>query len=191
MGGCSDEGARSVTEARGEVSVSEAGSALSDSRVGEIDLSIVLPAYNESARIRNGLEVLLASIERKELGWNTTEVIVVDDGSTDDTALQAESLLTSFKNSTVIRLPQNRGKGAAIRSGVGRARGATIVFMDVDMAVHPSQLPALLEALEDADVAIGSRALPESKTEYGSPLRILMGRSFARIVRALHPPSSS
>ena len=93
--------------------------------------------------------MLLASIERNELGSNTIEVIVVDDGSATTQRVQADTLLASFKNSTVIRHPENRGKGAAIRSGVGRVRGATIAFMDVDMAVHPSQLPALLEALDE------------------------------------------
>ena len=57
--------------------------------------------------------------------------------------------------------------------------------MDVDMAVHPSQLPSLLAALEEADVAVGSRALPESKTECDSPLRIVMGRSFTLMVRSM------
>jgi len=164
--------------------VNEGGPALPPWRGSEVDLSIVLPAYNESGRIRAGLEVLLASIKRNELGRHTTEIIVVDDGSTDDTAVQAQRLLASFEHSTVVSLTHNRGKGAAVRCGVALARGATIAFMDVDMAVHPSQLPLLLDALDDADVAIGSRALPKSKTEYGSPLRIVMGRSFARLVRS-------
>ena len=71
-----------------------------------ISLSLVLPAYNESERIETGLEVLMASIERGELGPGQTEIIVVDDGSTDDTAALADRLLASFANSTVIRLPQ-------------------------------------------------------------------------------------
>jgi dolichyl-phosphate beta-glucosyltransferase len=155
------------------------------SEANTIQLSLVLPAYNECERIETGLEVLIASIERGELGPDETEIIVVDDGSTDDTAAMADRLLASFINSTVIRLPHNRGKGAAIRSGVARARGATIAFMDVDMAVHPSQLPLLLDALAEADVAVGSRALPDSKTECDSPLRIVMGRSFSLIVRSM------
>ena len=109
----------------------------------------------------------------------------MDDGSTDDTAALADRMLASFTNSTVIRLPRNCGKGAAIRAGIARARGATIAFMDVDMAVHPSQLPLLLAALDGADVVVGSRALPDSKTECDSPLRIVMGRSFTLIVRLM------
>ena len=177
--GARDRSRRDGVELRGACQLPESP------ELRSIQLSIVLPAYNESDRIGTGLEVLMASIQRGELGRGEIEIIVVDDGSTDGTAAHADRILASFTNSTVIRLPQNCGKGAAIRTGVARARGATIAFMDVDMAVHPSQLPSLLAALDDADVAIGSRALPESKTECDSPLRILMGRSFTLIVRSV------
>ena len=170
---------------RNDVELIEVGRLPAFWEANTIKLSLVLPAYNECERIETGLEVLIASIERGELGPDETEIIVVDDGSTDDTAAMADRLLASFTNSTVIRLPYNCGKGAAIRSGVARARGATIAFMDVDMAVHPSQLPSLLAALDEADVAVGSRALPESKTECDSPLRIAMGRSFTLLVRSM------
>jgi dolichyl-phosphate beta-glucosyltransferase len=150
-----------------------------------IDLSIVLPAYNESRRIQTGLEVLLASIERGELGSRVIEIIVVDDGCSDSTAADADRLLASFPRRQIIRLPENRGKGAAIRAGVARARGEIVTFMDVDMAVHPSQLPRLIAALDDADVAIGSRALPQSNTECDSRLRTTMGRSFTLLVKVL------
>ena len=170
---------------RDEVELREVDHLPAHSDGSTIQLSLILPAYNESDRMETGLKVLLTSIENGDLGPEQTEIIVVNDGSTDDTDAVADRVLVSFTNSTVIRLPQNCGKGAAIRSGVARARGATIAFMDVDMAVHPSQLPCLLAALKEADLAVGSRALPESKTECDSALRTVMGRSFTLIVRSM------
>src|SRR5262245_27411471 len=87
------------------------------------------------------------------------EVIVVDDGSLDGTAAIAAGLLRALPGSRVIRLPWNSGKGAAIRVGVAAAAGEAIVFMDADLASDVSDLPALLAALEHAEVALGSRRI--------------------------------
>ncbi len=86
-------------------------------------------------------------------------MIIVDDGSLDDTARIAADLLRDVPNSQVIRLPRNRGKGAAVRAGVAAAAGEAIVFMDADLASDVADLPALLAALEHAEVALGSRRL--------------------------------
>ena len=151
----------------------------------EFDLTIIIPVFNEVRRIADGLEVLKASIERGELGGISIEVFVVDDGSTDDTADKATKLVASLPHSAVIRLPKNRGKGAAIRAGINQARGKVVAFMDVDMAVHPSQLVTLLDALGESDVAIGSRSLPGSATRGDTFHRVVMGRTFTRIVKLL------
>jgi glycosyltransferase involved in cell wall biosynthesis len=141
--------------------------------------------FNEVRRITDGLEVLKTSIERGELGGTSIEVLVIDDGSTDDTADLAVRLIAPLPHSAVIRLPTNRGKGAAIRAGINQARGKLVAFMDVDMAVHPSQLVMLLNALGESDVSIGSRSLPGSATEGDTFHRVVMGRTFARIVKLL------
>jgi len=149
------------------------------------ELTIILPAYNEGGRISIGLRTLLACIDGGDLGRQAIELIVVDDGSDDDTAAQAEGLLASFPGSLVVRLPENRGKGAAIREGVARAHGDIVVFMDIDMAAHPSQLPLLLAALDENDVAIGSRSIPGSATQDDTVLRTFTGRTFSRMTQAL------
>jgi len=148
-------------------------------------VTLILPAYNEGRRIATGLGTLLTSLQRGELGEQAFEIIVVDDGSDDDTATQAEHLLTATPRSMVVRLPENRGKGAAIREGVARANGDVVVFMDVDMAVHPSQLPSLLSALDAHDVAVGSRSLPGSVTRDDTLLRTVTGRTFSRLTEGL------
>ncbi|OHV34355.1 hypothetical protein BCD49_23680 [Pseudofrankia sp. EUN1h] len=86
-------------------------------------------------------------------------MIVVDDGSVDDTAGIATELLRDLAKGRVISLPSNNGKGAAVRAGVAAATGEAIVFMDADLASDISDLPALLAALEEAEVALGSRRL--------------------------------
>lgn len=142
-------------------------------------LSIVIPAFNESARLRSTLPVLIAHVADRD-----AEIIVVDDGSDDDTALVAGAILGTFSGQ-VIRLPENRGKGAAVRAGVAAARGEAVLFMDADLATDLEALPTVLKALEDADVVVGSRAVDGAIVYQGTRERALMGRAFNRMVRML------
>src|SRR5262245_15648042 len=113
------------------------------------------------------------------------EVIVVDDGSLDGTAAVAAGLLRGLPGSRVIRLPWNSGKGAAVRVGVAAAAGEAIVFMDADLASDVADLPALLAALEHAEVALGSRRL--GGTVDRSRVRRVGSHLFHRIARLLVP----
>jgi dolichyl-phosphate beta-glucosyltransferase len=140
-------------------------------------LSLVVPAFNESERLSRGIPRLLEVIPHEE-----TEVIVVDDGSTDDTSEVASSQLAELPRSRVIRLPHNSGKGAAVRAGVVEARGEIIAYMDADMATEPSDLALLIDALRQSPLAIGSRALESSVVEDKSGLRRLMTRTFGLMV---------
>jgi glycosyltransferase involved in cell wall biosynthesis len=121
--------------------------------VRQVPVSVVIPAFNEAQRLPRSLPPLLAALRRMP----GAELIVVDDGSVDDTAVVAGSLLTSAPFGQVIRLPWNSGKGAAVRVGVAAATGDAIVFMDADMASDIADLPALVAALERAEVVLGSR----------------------------------
>ncbi|MBV8161555.1 MAG: glycosyltransferase family 2 protein [Acidimicrobiia bacterium] len=143
-------------------------------------LSVVVPAYNEAGRLSASLPPLV------DLAGDVgAELIVVDDGSDDDTAGVAAAHLAGLPGAMVVRLALNSGKGAAVRAGVAHARGRSIVFMDADLATDLGDLPALLDALETADVAIGSRDAPGAVVEGASATRAHMGRTFNRLARAV------
>jgi len=148
-------------------------------------LSIVVPAYNEADRLETSLGRLIEVLWNGLLDAWSTEVILVDDGSSDATYDLAARILAPLPRSEVIRLPGNRGKGAAVRAGVARATGAAIAFLDADMSVDPACIPDLVASLDDLDVAIGSRATDGSVVDCRSVRRMLMGRAFNRFATAL------
>lgn len=143
-------------------------------------LSVVVPAYNEGRRLSAGLQRLMEKVPAAE-----TEIIVVDDHSTDDTAAIARTELAEWPSATVISLPQNRGKGAAVKAGVIRARGESVVFTDADMATDPDDLKNLLSALDHNHVAIGCRSHPGSEVERRGALRTAANRTFGMLVASM------
>ncbi len=145
-----------------------------------VDLSLVIPAYNEASRLETGYARLAPVIEAH--GEALTEVVLVDDGSTDGTREAAQRVYGHLEHLRVIVQPANRGKGAAVRLGIGAAHGARVVVADADMSIDPVHLPALLDALDRADLAPGSRVL-DGHLRYDSALRTLAGRVFNRLVR--------
>ena len=119
---------------------------------GRYRLSLVLPAYNEGQRVAWTIEAMRETLA-SELDPEDVEILVVDDGSTDETADLAESA-----GARVLRQPDNRGKGAAVRAGVLAAAGRTVVFTDADMAYSPSLVLQVLHEVEDGwDMVVGSR----------------------------------
>ena len=146
----------------------------------DIDLSIIIPAFNESSRLRSGferLEPVLDTLDRERL-----EVIVVDDGSSDDTMHRAHEVYGHLANSQFIQQPANRGKGASIRLGIAAARGENLITADADMAIDPHHFAPMLAELVTSDVVPGSRAL-EGKIRYDSILRTYAGAAFNKVVR--------
>ncbi len=122
-------------------------------------LSVIIPAYNEDKRIVKTLESV-----KNYLKNHDSEIIVVDDGSTDTTSIFSQ-----------ISYPKNMGKGYAIKKGVEKALGDLILFIDADNSTPIEEIEKLLKV--DADIVIGSRYLPESNIEKKqSLLRILIGR---------------
>jgi dolichyl-phosphate beta-glucosyltransferase len=149
-------------------------------------LSIVVPAYNEAPRMRNRAGLLNEAAAAGDIDPRSTDLIVVDDGSTDDTARVAERMLAPvFPRLRVLQLKKNSGKGAAVRVGAGAATAPFVAFMDADMSVDPAQIPLLLAAIGSAHLAIGSRSLTESTIESHSRHRVVMGRTFNFVANAL------
>ncbi len=146
-----------------------------------IDVSIIIPAYNEESRIGRSLQTALDYLRS---GSRSFEIIVVDDGSKDKTAEIAESI---DKEIRVLRQPRNLGKGAAVRRGMLEAVGAVRVFSDADFSTPVYELEKILPEIEKgADVCIGSRALNPSLIKKHQPFyREFMGKTFNRIIRVI------
>lgn len=125
---------------------------------GTVRLSVVVPAYNESRQIESTIETLGREL-RATVGEDM-EILVVDDGSTDDTVARAEAA-----GATVVAQPVNLGKGAAVRAGMLAASGRSVVFTDADLAYPAAMIVPMLEGLEDGwDVVVGSRRHEETTT---------------------------
>lgn len=160
-----------------------------------VRLTLVLPTFNESERIDPALDELFGYLRRRgdhardgapgaaELP-TSIEVLVVDDGSSDDTVARVEARPEAAGpidgvELHLLRVPHG-GKGAAVRSGMLAAAGDLVLFADADMATPPDQIPLLVEALTESDVALGSRIQPDGSdmraTQPG--YRRLMGKAF-------------
>jgi len=144
--------------------------------------SIVIPAYNESARLGASLERVLAYVDAQ--GWDA-EVILVNDGSRDDTAEIVRRYAATNPMLRLLENPGNRGKGYSVRNGMLHAQGRIILFSDADLSSPIEEAPKLLQALADgADIAIGSRWLRAETQTQRQPLhRQLFGRVFNLLLR--------
>ena len=125
-----------------------------------VHLSIVIPAYNEEKRIGSSLETVTQYLSQQAY---ESEVVVVDDGSSDDTATLVRQ---RYPNVRVISYEENRGKGYAVKSGMLSAIGEYRVYYDADASTPIEELEKLWRLFEDgADIVLGSRSLPESRVE--------------------------
>jgi len=152
-------------------------------------LTVVIPAFNEADRLPPTLIEIYRYLAASPL-WLPAEVLVVDDGSRDETAAAARSVpATEGVRLEVISHPQNLGKGAAVRSGFIRSRGDEILLCDADLSTPIDQLEVLAERGPATSIRIGSRALDRSLITSRQPgYRDLMGRIFNLAVRTLALP---
>ena len=155
---------------------------------GAVFLSIIIPAYNEAKKIREDIGHLYGYLNRQSFSF---EVIVVDDGSTDETYTILQSFEKQYKNLHIIHCPQNRGKGHAIRTGVGAANGEIIFFADAGTCVPYFETNKGIHLLRNGyDIAIGSRALSNSKIVLAQPRYRQIGSKvfniFARSLMGVH-----
>jgi dolichyl-phosphate beta-glucosyltransferase len=143
-------------------------------------LAIVIPAFNEAARIGGTLDALATYLAATGV---TAELLIIDDGSHDATAAIARAHAPAAR---VIRLPTNRGKGAAVRAGVAQATAARILLCDADLATPIDELPRFMAALDaGADIAVGSRHISGAAIDPRQPLRRrALGAVFRSVTRA-------
>ncbi len=146
------------------------------------DLSIIIPAYNEEARLPETLAKIAAYINTSK---RDTEVLVVDDGSTDATVAAAEGMRDKLPAMRIISNGVNRGKGFSVRHGMLEAHGRIALFTDADLSAPIEEADKLLAAVENRyDVALGSRAINRSLiSARQSRFREFAGIVFNTVVR--------
>ena len=142
-------------------------------------LSVIVPCYNEEARLLPTLGAIIGTLCELDITW---ELIVVDDGSSDKTAELVESL--PFQNSTLLRQNTNQGKGAAVKAGVRAAQGDWVLFTDADNSTPIEEIAHFLPEMltGQSDLICGSRSLSSSTVEGKSALRHIATKVLATLV---------
>jgi len=147
------------------------------------ELSIIIPSYNEELRLPATLSRIAAYTRSSN---RAIEVIVVDDGSRDNTVAAAEKFRNEIPSLRVVSNGENRGKGYSVRHGMQEARGDIVLFTDADLSAPIEEVEKLLPAMKTNDVAIGSRAMDRSQiTVHESHFREFAGIIFNKIVRLI------
>lgn len=145
-------------------------------------LSVIIPAYNEEPNFKKGLlDAVPKYLEKQNYSY---EILIVDDGSSDQTAKLSEDFAQKYKNVRVIKNP-HQGKAETVKRGVSEATGEHILFTDFDQATPISEIEKLLPFFPQYDIVIGSRQLPGAKREKEAFHRHLMGLVFNIIVQAV------
>jgi len=149
-------------------------------------LSVVIPAYNEERRLNVTLGSMWRALRRRFADF---EMIVINDGSIDGTATVVEDFSKKHFGVRLISYSPNRGKGYAVRQGILASRGQYVLFCDADQSTPIREVSKLLQAVECCDIAIGSRAIQESRIVQRQPFyREMMGKIFNKFVRLLAVP---
>ncbi|MDP8221998.1 MAG: glycosyltransferase [Candidatus Lernaella stagnicola] len=154
------------------------------------DLTILVPVYNERNRLDAGLRDILALMEQAPF---STELLVVDDGSTDGTAVRVAETIEGRDDCRLIEIPENRGKGHAVKVGMLAAAGDVRLFTDIDLSVPIDRAADFLRRCQaGADVVIGTRKVAASQVTVHQPRhRAMLGEVFRRTTRWLFTPGLS
>lgn len=147
-------------------------------------LSVIIPCFNEEENIKNYKKELIPAMETLTKDY---EIIAVNDGSSDHTVQELESLKKKIKQLKIVSYENNRGMGYALRQGIKKARGELTVFLDSDMTFHPSQTKLLMERFNkgDVDCVIGSHFLEGGRLDKVPTYRIFLSKSVNIIYRIL------
>jgi glycosyltransferase involved in cell wall biosynthesis len=136
-------------------------------------MTVIMPTYQLGDVIEDNIEVVLDALKTIE-----SELVIVNDGSTDGTALALERAKTRWPEIQIVHLDENHGKGRALLEGWRVSRGSQIVFLDADLDLPPGQIPALLADLDHADIVVGTKRASMAGGGYPGIRRIL-SRTFA------------
>ncbi len=147
----------------------------------QYEVSVIIPAYNEEEHIEYAVvevEDILRGISK---GY---EIVVVDDGSGDQTRQRIQNCATTNSHIKVVGYPANMGKGYALKYGFSQTAGEKVILLDGDREISPEQIGAYLKALDGADIAIGSKRHPQSEVKT-SLTRKFLSRAFHLLVKLL------
>lgn len=146
-----------------------------------VKISVIIPAYNEAEAIKATLDRIVNYFSQKGFDF---EVIVVDDGSSDQTKELVKEKMTEYEMVRLLSNGENRGKGFSVRRGALEATGEWILFMDADLSTAPEEFEKFLEPITNHDIVIGSRAASGAEVRIHQPiLRELAGKLFNKIVK--------
>ena len=149
--------------------------------MSEVDLSFVIPAYNEEDAIEDALDTIDEVVKNKKVQY---EIVVVDDGSKDKTLLKAMTYANRNGHVKVVSFNKNMGKGYAVKMGFMQATGEVVIFADSDKDIDLSIVSRYVEALQHGDIVIASKWHPQSVVEMPIIRRIL-SHSFNILVRLM------
>lgn len=145
------------------------------------ELSVVMPAYNKGHIVEEAIKRIDSAAKQMELSY---ELIVVDDGSVDDTRRKVVDYANNNSHVKVIGYERNMGKGYAVKTGFQHARGNVVIFVDSDLDIDPNQIQRYYEGLKHGDIVIASKWHPQSNVEIPLIRRIL-SRAFNILVKLL------
>ncbi len=149
-----------------------------------VDLSVLMPCYNDGANLAKNIESTLEDLEH--LARQTYELIVIDDGSTDATYKEASRIASTNRRVSVLRVKANSGKGSALQAGFEASKGGLICFLDGDLQISARHIPRFVEYMrfEKADIVIASKRHPLSSVDYPRTRRIL-SRCYQTLITVL------
>ena len=135
-------------------------------------ISVIMPAYNEGHHIFNNIKETQRTFN--ELGVKY-EIIIVDDGSNDNTLEEAQKATQDNSSLVVVKNTKNHGKGHSLKNGFNYVTGDMVLFLDADLELHPSQISILYDIMElkEVDIVIGSKRHPDSRLEYAFHRRVV------------------